>query len=84
MSSHVLSNKTREGTYTNFAPQVSGFNIFMTFAGLPATTEHAGTSLTTTAPAPIIESCPIVISPMMQTFGPIVTLSSIHGHFFES
>ena len=56
----------------------------MTFAGLPATTEYAGTSFITTAPAPIIESCPIVISPMMQTFGPIVTLSSIHGHFSES
>lgn len=40
-----------------------------------------GTSFTTTAPAPIVAPLPIVMLPIMQTFGPIVTSSSIIGDF---
>lgn len=55
---------------------------FNNFAGFPTTTESGGTTFTTTAPAPIIAPFPIVISPIIHTLGPIVTLSSIIGESF--
>ena len=53
----------------------------MTLAGFPTTIVWAGTSFTTTAPAPIIVPSPMVISPIIHTLGPIVTLSSMIGDF---
>ena len=49
----------------------------MTLAGTPATVAPSGTSLVTTAPAPILELFPIWTSSTIQTFGPIYTLSPI-------
>lgn len=43
------------------------FLYLITLAGLPTTTALSGTSLTTTAPAPIVTLLPIDMSPMMAT-----------------
>lgn len=57
--------------------------VLTTFPGLPTTMEYGGISLTTTEPAPIIVSCPIVMLPIIHTFAPIDTLSPILGAFLE-
>lgn len=49
----------------------------MILAGLPATTTFDGTSLTTTAPAPITTLSPIVTPGQMIAFPPIQTLFPI-------
>lgn len=51
----------------------------MTFAGFPATIQLDGTSFMTTDPAPTITLSPMVMSPMIVTFAPRVTLFPIDG-----
>ena len=48
-------------------------------AGLPTTMQLSGIDLVTTEPAPTITLLPIVISPMITTFAPNVTLSPMIG-----
>ena len=53
----------------------------MTFAGIPPTVTPFGTSLLTTALAPITAPLSIVILPIILTPGPIYTLSLITADF---
>ncbi|QAA37502.1 hypothetical protein C1I88_11735 [Akkermansia muciniphila] len=57
---------------------LSSLNL-MTLAGLPATIAFAGTSLTTTDPAPIIALSPMWTLPTQITQAPKSTLSPITG-----
>lgn len=55
----------------------------MVFAGFPTATPKAGTSLVTTALAPIIAPSPMVTPPRIDAFSPIHTLFSIITGPFE-
>ena len=58
-----------------------GFTVRMTFAGLPATTDHSGTSRVTTAPAPIIQPSPIVTPPVKAQQSSNVQSASVSESF---
>jgi hypothetical protein len=53
--------------------------VLITLAGTPTQTENGGTSLSTTALAPIWLSCPMVIGPTMTAPQPMSTRSSMIG-----
>ena len=53
--------------------------IRIILAGLPATTQLSGTSLTTTEPAPTVTLLPIVIPPIIVTEAPNLTLFPMVG-----
>lgn len=57
--------------------------IALIIAGLPATTQKGGTSLDTTALAPMIAPSPIVTPARIATLSPIHTLLPIRTGPFE-